>query len=75
MSMPLVTEQSVHNAADALKAEGKTVSYRAIRERLGGGSPDDILTHLRTWLAKEANTHASHHRRGHDRCRGRETFA
>jgi hypothetical protein len=37
MINPLVTEQSVAGAADELKAEGKTVSYRAIRVRVDGG--------------------------------------
>jgi hypothetical protein len=56
MINPLVTEQSGSGAANELQAEGKTVCYRAIRDRVGGGSPRAILTHLRTWSAKEANT-------------------
>lgn len=59
MSTPLVTEQSVHAAADALKTAGKTVSLRAIRNRIGGGSYRDIKIHLKTWWAKEANTPSS----------------
>jgi hypothetical protein len=53
MSTPLVTEQSVAGAADELKKEGKTVSYRAIRERTGGGSPRSILTRLHNWLEND----------------------
>src|SRR5947208_1262381 len=56
MPSPLVTEQSVHEAADALKAKGITVSYRSVREWIGGGSHRDIQKHLRTWWAKEAKT-------------------
>lgn len=56
MSTPLVTEASIHAAADALKAEGKTVSYRAVAARIGGGSHRDIKIHLGTWWAKEAKT-------------------
>lgn len=54
MSTPLVTEQSVHAAADTLKAEGKTVSYRAVADRIGGGSHRDLKIHLGSWWAKEA---------------------
>lgn len=55
MSVPLVTEASVHAAADAIKKEGKiAVSYRSIRGRLGGGSFRDIQRHLDTWWAKQA---------------------
>ncbi len=56
MQAPLVTEQSVHAAADALKKEGKTVTYKAIRDRIGGGSYRDIKIHWASWWAKQAKT-------------------
>jgi hypothetical protein len=59
MMTPLVTEHSVASAADDLKKEGKAVSFRAIRDRIGGGSARIILAHLRTWSVKEANTLAA----------------
>lgn len=37
MSSPLVSEQSVGDAADALNEEEEVVSYRANHNRIGGG--------------------------------------
>lgn len=47
----LVTRESVFQAAEALAAEqgGKSPSVRRVRERLGGGSPNDITQLLREW--------------------------
>ena len=56
MVTALITEQCVADVASALKAEGKAVTYRAIRDRIGGASPRAILAHLRALSVKEANT-------------------
>jgi len=45
-----VTAEQVSAVADALVGEGKTVSIRSVRERLGDkGSPNTIQKHLAAW--------------------------
>lgn len=46
--MALVTPESVGEAAKALRERGERVSVRGIRLYLGGGSPNQILTILRS---------------------------
>lgn len=55
MANTFVTEQAVHSAADALKADGQAVTFRAVRSHLEGGSAREILFHLRTWREKETH--------------------
>lgn len=43
------TLESVIAAADAILASGGRVSVRNVMDRLGGGSPNSITAHLRTW--------------------------
>jgi hypothetical protein len=52
--MPLVSEKSVHSAAKSIIERGGRVSWTAVRDELGGGSPNDVLLHLRTWRAARA---------------------
>ena len=51
MKTPLVTYESVVAAIQALQAEGKHCSVRAITRYIGGGSPNAILKHIREWEA------------------------
>lgn len=53
MPKELVTQEAVHSAAYALKADAWPVTVRAVRDRLGGGSLRDIMIHLRTWREKD----------------------
>lgn len=46
--MALVTPESVEEAARSLRESGERVSVRGIRLYLGGGSPNQILTILRS---------------------------
>lgn len=43
------TLEAVIAAAEAIEAEGGRASVRNVMERLGGGSPNVITAHLRTW--------------------------
>lgn len=45
--MALATYENIANAAQQLIAQGKKPSVRSITEVLGGGSPNQILIHLR----------------------------
>lgn len=47
----LVTFESVANACEAIIAEDDSPSVRKIKNYLGGGSPNAILTHYREWQA------------------------
>jgi colicin import membrane protein len=47
----LVTYETVAQACEALSAEGKRPSVRAILAQLGGGSPNAVLDHQRQWKA------------------------
>lgn len=50
MARPTVaTKDEVFKAADRLKAKERTVSARAIRDEIGGGSLATILPHFRAW--------------------------
>ena len=42
----VVTHETVVQAAEALIAEGKRASVRAVIAALGGGSPNSVLLHL-----------------------------
>ncbi|MCB1882126.1 MAG: DNA-binding protein, partial [Gammaproteobacteria bacterium] len=53
MARPGVTREMIFEAADAIAREGRTPTVLAIRERLGGGSPNTISPHLVAW--KEQN--------------------
>lgn len=48
---PLVTYEAVAQACDALVADGKRASVRAIIAHLGGGSPNVVLDYQRQWKA------------------------
>lgn len=47
----VVTHETVAQAAEALVAEGKRPSVRAVITALGGGSPNSVLLHLNRWKA------------------------
>lgn len=49
MGRPGITSAQVHEAADALLAEGLTPTVVSIRTRLGGGSPNNITKWLSQW--------------------------
>ncbi|WP_343878783.1 DNA-binding protein, partial [Cupriavidus pauculus] len=44
-----ITFEQVAAAADALVGEGQQPTIRAIRERLGTGSPNTVHKHLTAW--------------------------
>ena len=44
-----VTAEQIKAAADAIAAEGQSPTIRAVRERLGTGSPNTIQRHLSQW--------------------------
>ncbi len=44
-----ITFEQVAAAADALVGEGQQPTIRAIRERLGTGSPNTVQKHLTAW--------------------------
>ncbi|UIF88751.1 DNA-binding protein [Cupriavidus sp. UYPR2.512] len=48
---PLVTAENVRDAAEALASTGRKVSVRAVINELGGGSPNTVLAHLKSWRA------------------------
>jgi chromosome segregation ATPase len=48
----MVTSETVNKAIEALKANGEKVSTRAIRNKLGGGSPNTILKFLQKYKAE-----------------------
>ncbi|MBF6989284.1 DNA-binding protein [Cupriavidus sp. IK-TO18] len=50
---PLVTVEAVRAAAEALSATGRKVSVRAVIAELGGGSPNTVLAHLKSWRATQ----------------------
>lgn len=51
MASPLVTFDSVAAAAEQLQTSSQRVSVRSVIAVLGGGSPNDVLPHLRAWKA------------------------
>jgi colicin import membrane protein len=44
-----ITYEQVGGVVETLRGEGRRPTYRLIRERLGGGSPNRIQQHLQTW--------------------------
>ena len=44
-----ITFEQVAAAADALVGEGQSPTIKAVRERLGTGSPNTIHAHLVQW--------------------------
>ena len=54
MPRPGVTREQVHAAAEALVAEGQSATVVAVRQRLGGGSPNTITPLLAEWRAGRA---------------------
>lgn len=48
----LVTAESVKAAAQALASTGRKISVRAVIGELGGGSPNAVLAHLKSWRAE-----------------------
>jgi len=44
-----ITYEQVAAVAESLVAEGKRASWRAVRERIGSGTPYLVQEHLRTW--------------------------
>ncbi|MEC4025631.1 DNA-binding protein [Pseudomonas fulva] len=57
--MALVTFESVAAAAEALVANGGKASVRAVKDALGGGSPNAILPLLNEWKAGRPLVRAS----------------
>lgn len=57
--MALVTFESVAAAAEALVANGSKASVRAVKDALGGGSPNAILPLLNEWKAGRPLVRAS----------------
>lgn len=49
MAKPLFTPEQIHEAADAMAAEGTDVTALGLLSRLGGGSLSTIYKHWRTW--------------------------
>lgn len=49
MGRPGITSEQVHEAADALVADGVAPTVVSIRTRLGGGSPNNISKWLNQW--------------------------
>ena len=49
MAKPLFTAEQIHEAADAIAAEGKEVTALVLLSRLGGGSLTTIYKHLIAW--------------------------
>lgn len=49
MARPGITAEQVAAAAEALAAEGTSVTIKAVLARLGSGSETTILKHLRAW--------------------------
>lgn len=58
MGRPGITSEQVHEAADALVADGVAPTVVGIRTRLGGGSPNNISKWLNQW--REARTELEH---------------
>ncbi|EGV19097.1 DNA-binding protein [Thiocapsa marina] len=58
MGRPGITSEQVHEAADALVAEGVAPTVVGIRTRLGGGSPNNISKWLNQW--RDARTELEH---------------
>ncbi len=58
MARPGVTRDQVFEAADALALEGQTPTVVAVRNRLGGGSPNTITPLLAEWKEQHELTHA-----------------
>ena len=52
MGRPGITRESVVEAAEALTNEGTTPTVMGVRERLGGGSPNNITKWLGEWRAQ-----------------------
>lgn len=47
--MGIATYEAVADSADAILGEGRNPTVLAIRDHLGGGSPNTILKHLNAW--------------------------
>ncbi|MGT2457773.1 DNA-binding protein [Cupriavidus basilensis] len=56
MARPAVSFDEVKNAAEALMAEQQKPTLRAIRERIGSGSPNTIHRHWTAWQATQKPT-------------------
>jgi len=54
-----VTPEQVHDAADAIKAEGGKPTLRSVRERLGTGSMGTINKYLQGWKAGQERQQAA----------------
>lgn len=54
MARPGVTFDEVMAAANSLQNDGKQASIEAVRDLLGGGSPNAIQKHLAEWRASHA---------------------
>lgn len=46
-----ITEHDVHRAADAVLAGGRRPTIEAVRQQLGRGSPNTVMTYLDSWFA------------------------
>lgn len=55
MARPGVTREQVFEAAEALVLKGEAATVVAVRNHLGGGSPNTITPHLSEWKAQHEN--------------------
>jgi chromosome segregation ATPase len=49
--MAKVNFEAVATAAEELRGAGQRISVRTVTKQLGGGSPNDVLKHIREWKA------------------------
>ncbi len=47
-----ITEADVWSAADALLLEGRRPTIEGVRQRIGRGSPNTVMTYLDTWFGR-----------------------
>ncbi len=55
---PIASFEAVSAAADAIAAEGAIPSVRGVTARIGGGSPNTVGLHLRTWREQRPTVEA-----------------
>jgi len=56
MARPGVTREQVHQVADEIAAEGQNPTVMSVRNRLGGGSPNNITPWLGAWREAHERT-------------------
>ena len=58
MARPGVTREQVHQAADEIAAEGQNPTVMSVRNRIGGGTPNNITRWLSEWRDAHERTKA-----------------